>query len=993
MRLHRLEMVAFGPFAETTVVDFDALGADGLFLLHGQTGAGKTTVLDAIAFAFYGTVPGARRECKRLHSDHAPVDTPPRVTLEATIGGRRARIVRSPEFARPKLRGEGMRKENAKATLTWLDGRGQNLTRINEIGDEVNRLLGMSADQFFQVVLLPQGEFARFLCADNEDRERLLERLFDTERFGDAEQWLAARRKDSAARLADRHQAIDRLSAQVCTAAGVAGPDADITEWAQDLLASARDAKQRTEIDVAERKTASAHAAEELAIARRVIDLHRRMRVAEEQLAAFHAGAQDRENLAAELADARRAIPIGSAIADVESAKTVVIQSYTTMQAAIEDLTSRVGGRELAAVLSWPPAPSDRETIDAAVGNWAAEVGRLDDAVADTATADRLEDEIAELNRERVELDAALADIAIERKQLPGTLLAREDELRRAQVSAASLPGIQAERDKAADAVAAAIEFARHRKALADSISDLDVARTRHLDARTRVLDLREKRLSGMAAELAATLVDGEPCQVCGSQAHPAPARATSAKVTKADEAAAAKAERSAVTAVDAATARVAAIERECDVVILRGGDRDANELATALNDATDRLTAAVEAARRADELTETIELLRSRDAQLADALRSSEKQLGVVVERIAAHSKRVAELRLRVQEATGADTTAAERRARLASLARSATRLRDARIAAAAAQGSLDERLNRLDVLVRENGFDTVACAADAVRTAERQRAIEAELTKANEVRAHAMAVLADPEIVAVRDRQPADVAQLESDYNAAADALGHAIAAHSEAKTRVRQLEDPVAALWAAVDRLAPMQAEHDELEGVAELVAGRGQNSRRMTLRSYVLAARLEEVAAAGTARLRRMSAGRYEFVHSDAAGSRGKRGGLGLDIRDDYTGSIRPAKTLSGGETFTASLALALGLADVVAAESGGLVLDTMFIDEGFGSLDNDALDAVMGVLDELRAGGRVVGIVSHVDEMRQRIPSRLHVIRGRTGSRLEVQVAV
>lgn len=195
----------------------------------------------------------------------------------------------------------------------------------------------------------------------------------------------------------------------------------------------------------------------------------------------------------------------------------------------------------------------------------------------------------------------------------------------------------------------------------------------------------------------------------------------------------------------------------------------------------------------------------------------------------------------------------------------------------------------------------------------------------------------------------------------------------------------------MWAAVDRIAPLQRAHDELARLAEVVAGRGENNRRMSLRSYVLAARLEEVALAGSVRLRRMSGGRYEFVHTDAAGPRGRRGGLGLDIRDDYTGAIRPAKTLSGGETFMASLALALGLADVVAAESGGLVMDTLFIDEGFGSLDADTLDAVMGVLDELRSGGRVVGVVSHVDEMRQRIPSRLHVIRGRTGSRLETSL--
>jgi exonuclease SbcC len=191
-------------------------------------------------------------------------------------------------------------------------------------------------------------------------------------------------------------------------------------------------------------------------------------------------------------------------------------------------------------------------------------------------------------------------------------------------------------------------------------------------------------------------------------------------------------------------------------------------------------------------------------------------------------------------------------------------------------------------------------------------------------------------------------------------------------------------------ALAGLAPAEAAYAELRALADVVNGRGQNSRKMSLRSYVLAARLEEVAIAATHRLRTMSQGRYSFVHSDAAGARGTRGGLGIDVLDDYSGTIRPAKTLSGGESFLASLALALGLADVVAGETGGALLDTLFVDEGFGTLDAETLDVVMNILDELRAGGRVVGLVSHVEELRQRIPTRLRVRKSRTGSTVEVR---
>lgn len=244
MRLHRLELTAFGPFAETAVVDFDELGADGLFLLHGQTGAGKTTVLDGIAFALYGSVPGARGE-KRLRSDHADDQVSAQVALEATINGRRLRLTRSPEYLRPSKRDPNkLTKKQAAATLEWLDGRGQNLARISDVGDEVLRLMGMSAEQFFQVVLLPQGDFARFLRAKNEDRELLLEKLFETGRFGTAEQWLIDQRRQSATRVDAGEQNIQRIIDRVADAAASTGDNTvgilDSVDWSRRLLDAAR---------------------------------------------------------------------------------------------------------------------------------------------------------------------------------------------------------------------------------------------------------------------------------------------------------------------------------------------------------------------------------------------------------------------------------------------------------------------------------------------------------------------------------------------------------------------------------------------------------------------------------------------------------------------------------------------------------------------------------------------------------------------------------
>jgi DNA repair protein SbcC/Rad50 len=1195
VRLHRLELTAFGPFAETTVVDFDALGADGLFLLHGHTGAGKTTILDAIAFALYGKVPGARGESKRLHSDHADPQTPPSVVLEATLGGRLLRLTRSPEFERPKKNGTGTRLLQPQATLTWLDGSGENLSRITDIGDEVLRLLGMSADQFFQVVLLPQGDFARFLRAENEDREKLLEKLFDTQRFGTAEKWLSDRRRTAESELTTRRQGIDRLITKVGMAAGYGGAESigiqDSVTWSQELLATARTALAEATTNVELRHKESTEARTEAEEQRRVTELRTRMAAARAELDTYTASAPRRAALERELDRARLAEPVAQAIDEARAAVRDLRRSQGATRAAAADLADRlsaaaaadIAGVGLLSVVSDEPIGAnsgergtpdqaagaaglgtrgvhasdgpprrarsrgeDSEAgrrsskagavdvdgdLDAAISQWNALLGVLGEVRADAVIARGLADDLVAHERESDQLTRRAAELAQRRVELPTVIGAVQEQLREATDAAAALPGVRNELAKWQDSAAAAVEIARRRPALDAARGEHDTAWRTHLDARERVLDLRTRRLAGMAAELAGALAEGAPCTVCGSADHPEPAQPTGDAVSKEAEDAALAAEQVAEAARDRIAERISAIEREIEALTARGGDADPVTLADAVRTATHRFDDTAEAAARAPALTRRLEALRTEEAALHDQSRDVDTRLGTTTANIAATRTRLEELTARLRAAAGADTTVDARTTRLESLIIAATALRTARMEEATTRDAVRTIAVRVENLARTAGLvpegyeeseqreaheatsTTSRTAADAdadvvietgavaaagvvagtgvgaetgvgvesdflpqktsaaelsteeksstgreeasagrarairsepdmpslfdlfddepldeepadnepvhagpavepapprddialltayaqlvtalARTAGQQAAIEAELTAADRARAHAETVLAEPRIQAVAEQTPGDLNALEQRFTEAQSALTAAVAAQSAATERVAQLEQLGAQLWGEVERIAPEQRVFDELAALAEVVAGRGENNRRMSLRSYVLAARLEEVAVAGSLRLRRMSGGRYEFVHSDKAGPRGRRGGLGLDVRDDYTGAIRSAKTLSGGETFMASLALALGLADVVAAETGGLVLDTLFIDEGFGSLDADTLDAVMGVLDELRANGRVVGVVSHVDEMRQRIPSRLHVVRGRAGSRLEATVA-
>lgn len=990
MRLHELEVSAFGPFGDTATVDFDALGADGLFLLHGQTGAGKTTVLDAVAFALYGTVPGARQQGKRLLSDHAAPGAVPKVVLEATIGGRRLRLTRSPEYQRPKLRGTGTTKENAKATLEWLDGHGQNLTRLDEIGEAVGRLLGMSSDQFFQVVLLPQGDFARFLRADTDERGTLLERLFDTSRFGTVEDWFVTRRRESAAKLEASRKSVDLMVARVSTAAGIeAGADAEPLVWARKLEADAADVSARALLELADAEAFASRAATELAEVKRVQRLQQRAAQARAELALHQQATPVREALADELGRAQRAAPVAALRAEATAGADAAAGELTRMTALAAKIGAAGEGADLLARLSWPPTPADSEVLASAVRDWTGEVARLDALIAESLAADALQDSMRAHRVRRDELDSEAATLAQRRDVLPELVRAAEADLDAARLAAATVPALERARGAATEMLAAATELAVQRRAQAAAAHELAEARDRHHEARGALLDVRERRLAGMAAELASGLVDGEPCVVCGADEHPRPAAQPDSVVTKADEEAARAAEQHRADAVAAASAQLTKVELAVEVQIERGGDRDTDELSAEVRDATERHAAAASLADREPGSATRLAELRSETARAQERAAAGAAEIAALDAQISGMATQLDQIRARVTAATGTDESPRIRRDRLEELAAAASRLRDQRTATGTAQDAAEAMAQKVVGAAADAGFAAVDAAVDAVRGAGRIAEMEASLRDARDLQVRVESVLAEPETAAAALLEPVDPAEAEAADLAAKAAAKAAVGVSADAQRRLQDLDRLVGQLAAEVQALAPAQARHDELAGLADVIEGRGQNARKMSLRSYVLAARLEEVALAASTRLRRMSAGRYEFVHADGAGTGRKRGGLGLDIRDDYTGVVRSAKTLSGGESFLASLSLALGLADVVAAESGGLVLDTMFIDEGFGTLDADTLESVMGVLDELREGGRVVGIVSHVDEMRQRIPSRLHVIRGRTGSTVEL----
>ncbi|MFH7335007.1 AAA family ATPase [Streptomyces sp. KHY 26] len=993
MRLHRLDITAFGPFGTTQSVDFDALSAAGLFLLHGPTGAGKTSVLDAVCYALYGSVPGARQsgagQGMNLRSDHAEPRTRTEIRLELTIAQRRLEVTRQPPWERPKLRGKGTTVDKAQTWLREYDataGAWRDLSRSHqEIGVEFEQLLGMSREQFCQVVLLPQGDFARFLRADAEARGRLLGRLFDTQRFADVEKRLAERRRAAetrvregdAALLADAHR-MQQEAGGAMELPELAPGDPGLAETVLGAAAVAR-STARERLAVAHSRLTAAESAH--AVARRALDGVRELTRLQSRFAEARRRAERlRERADEHHADrermerSRRAEAVAPALALREEAE----REHRGADAA----EARARG-----ALPAPLADADASGLAAAARRAAEELGGLD-------AARRAEHRLAGLTSQRADLDRqerADEDVLREAE----AWLEGWDETRtalQARIDAAHEAATRAEQlDVQREPMRRRLAAARTRDALT---ADLEAAgqqardaEQRALDARAHWLDLKEQRLDGIAAELAARLAAGEPCAVCGATEHPAPARKVAGHVDRAAEERAHAASQEADRHRAEAERHLAAVRADLAAATAEAGDTSTGRL-VAEADALEREYA--HSRRAASALHAAHEELRGaeqeRERRLADRQQAAVRAASRLTRREALEREQ-AQLEAELAQARGgADSVAA----RAAQLERRAALLTGAAEAVRAAEDTA-QRLKAADARLADAayraGFATPQEAAAALLTDAAHRELQHRLDARQSEEAAVRAVLAEADTAAAAQLPPADPAAAERAAAEAERRLREAASARDAAARCCAELDRLSARATEAVRGLAPLRAEYDRVARLAALTAGTSaDNERKMRLESYVLAARLEQVAAAATARLQRMSSGRYTLVHSDDRSGRG-RSGLGLHVVDAWTGRERDTATLSGGETFFASLALALGLADVVTDEAGGVRLDTLFIDEGFGSLDDQTLDEVLDVLDGLRERDRSVGIVSHVADLRRRVHAQLEVVKGRSGSTL------
>lgn len=1049
MRLHRLAFTAIGPFADTEVIDFTVFDDAGLFLLAGPTGAGKSMLIDAIVFALYGDV--ARQSdasTQRLRSDYASPRVHSEVDLIFETPAGIYRVTRTPKYV-PK---GNKSARNSQASLvrviedpSCLEGYRtiEGVERgARQISSEIKRIVGLTKEQFLQTVVLPQGKFAEFLTAKSEDRESILRDIFETGVYLDFQKRLVSEASSGKALLLAAEEeclrafgALERLELKdIEVPAPLGTPSASLEALSTspeapslspetpspepedhaslapiDPLADEGRARERAEhiVSTAEKLLNQARASQPplieaaekaaQALARAKEDralVEERTRLLEEKTA-LEAQSPAIAATRQKIEQARRVATILPSLEQRDQALAARKAAHTQ---ALSSLTACSTAQMLAfdeACLSEEVARSFLPQIDTHKESRTEERARIRELLALEAGLQDRRHVLEARVEKRAALEATIARLDEQLAESPRRIAMGEEALEAMASEINGLEGVEGALERVKARMSAAQDALRLIEEMKAASQALGEAKAAARDAQITAMIAHEQWLNQTASALAQDLEEGQACPVCGSLEHPSPMPAHEGEDLS----------REAITLLD--RAKTQADERftaaSSTHLALVEAVKEANGRAG--GDAASISLELEEAQKAVDRLFAVKEL----KAQLeADLKKERETETAVKEQRLAAEVELV------------------ERRAEITSM-RESLEADERRCAEAAGNaeslGAVDEALTRALTLLKEassglseflhcsqlaasaheralsaldeGGFEDTPEARDEIRSlhaSEQQiTALEAEVLAYDSTLGAVTQLLASSRLSRAEDLVPTDEEPLR-------EALNEAKKRQDEAQRQLGSLEQALKQIQSAeMDFSHSLSHLHEvrdsfgplrRLAGIAD--ASSKENLLQTPLSAWVLVSRLDEVLAAANPRLLSISSGRYELVSTPDDGTRSRRSGLGLAILDHDTEETRSPRTLSGGESFYTSLSLALGLADVVTAEAGGIELRTMFIDEGFGSLDSATLELVMAELHELRDSGRVIGVISHVDEMARQIPDRITVTpSGRGGSRLSV----
>ena len=926
MRPLKLTLSAFGPYAGETVLELEKLGKGGLYLVTGDTGAGKTTLFDAITYALYDHSSGGVREGAMLRCKYADPKTPTFVELEFEVNGVRYTVRRNPEYTRPKVRGEGFTAEKADATLTYADGRPP-VTKAKDVTAAVQEIIGLDYSQFSQIAMIAQGQFTKLLNASTEERSRIFRKLFRTQRYAR----LQDRLQEEASRLNQQRTAQNAKLDSLLSGVQYAPDDPD----AAALAALSAQTEPETTLALLDALLTRQTAAQETAAAA-LKQTETELDGLQQQLGAARQAAQ----LAAQLTEKQAAL--AAAVPALEAARTESAR-HAGDAAQLDALAGQVTQAKAAL--------SAYDALDA--------LCREQKQTADAAQLAR-----AQAAKKRAQLETLAAQLTADEQALaaleaaPTQKLALETQEKELAQRGEALATLQSR-------LAACQKLAQKARRAQEAYRTAAEAKAQ-AHARRDALD--KAFLDAQAGVLARELTEGAPCPVCGSTHHPAKAQLPRTAPTQAQvDAAKQEADTADALAQTASTAAQSANAAADEA--RRSLRRDAESLLPQRFTAPDgpvQLTFAL----MTTVLAEEADALHTAQAECTAALRQAEADCA---RRTALDADRQARTRQRPaleQAASDADRTAAAQSARADALERQIT---DQRAALPCPQRA--DAQAALDALeAKRRTFRTGMEQAEAALLRAQQTHAAAKAAVDALLAQQAAAAKAVPE-------QPLEVLQArQAELSAARTAL------REQAQQLAAQLLPNRTAAEnyrAAAAARAALEQRWQWVSALAATAGGTLTSKQKIKLEAYIQMNYLDRILRHANTRLMQMTAGQYELERIGAENQR-SQSGLDLGVIDHYNGTRRSVKTLSGGESFKASLALALGLSDEVQSAAGGIRLDTLFLDEGFGSLDDESLEQAMRVLAGLTEGDRLVGIISHVGALKDRIDRQVVVRKGRTG---------
>lgn len=1002
MRLLALEFQALGPFAGHHRIDFTKFEPSGLYLLKGHTGSGKSTIIDAITFALYGRVAGGSTSTtQRLRSNHASRDKDTYVRLRFETSHGTYQVTRRPSYLK-----EGNKNETpGTATLVKLISSSSDAgdpgdetyeeiaSGIKPVGDAIPEIVGLGLNQFLQTVVLPQGKFADFIHSSPSERKDLLEEIFGTEHFRlFAESLRQQSREARETYETTRNRVIiqaDEMAPEISE--GVAG---ELYEKAIGFALNQLDARRQERDQQQDLVTAYQETLQELKATdderARATDASNRWTKATETLAQLEEESEQHEADVKQLEHAREAQKVASDVAADKRAKQALNDAAGEVAEAQGALRLGPELADTAKASDFPDADlvsvvdavlldshADHSKIDERLDDLTREHTRIEAAEQDVERLETLREKLTSLDQEQSTTKSKIAQDEITLEKFKPAAENIERAITELEKLGDELPALQKTENELNSRHQTAQERDQKILELTKASKEISIRKRELNETKSAATDVIAGWLNDSALVLAEHLVEGDPCPVCGSVEHPDPLTGDRTDITSDALREAQEKVKSAEVSLETALARQADLTKLIEGLNKKAGG-DTVSIEIALDEARQESQKALDASKQAREYRVQLDAARKEVEEIKDRIAESKTRLSVIANEQAQARTEIEKLTKTIEQARGDFESVADRREYLTARRTRVQTLAESLQVWLNAYHHSEETSQVLQKALEDSQFESVQAVEEATLDRDAIKNLE------EQVRSHVL-----KRKMAERERDEAEATGLIRDTIPAP--LTSAISRTQTRLDQVRQdyavvnnefssYERKVERLRSGIEQLQTLRAESGPLRVLSDLAQGAElEDGRRISFDTWVIMRQFERVLEAANPFLEKFSSSRYELRRVALDPSlRNQAAGLGLAIYDSETDDYRAPASLSGGETFYCSLALALGLVEVVSSEAGGINLQSMLIDEGFGSLDAETLDQVMIGLERLRDSGRTVGVVSHVAEMQRRISDGITV---------------